>query len=268
VSDFPTAPPVEPPPQGRGPHRDAEPRRRGLPFWVEVPLLVLLAFGLALLLKTFVVQAFYIPSASMVPTLEVNDRVLVNKVGDPDPERGDVIVFKEDGADEADVAGTLQDIAAGLGLAPPAQKDFIKRVIGLPGEELEVRDGVVLIDGRELPESTADEGGYLAERSRDSFGPIDIPEDEYFLMGDNRPNSADSRGSLGTVSEDEIVGRAFALIWPPSRASALPGGKAAPPIADPEASSSLRPDAERLAPPPAPAPAAALALGVRPRVPA
>ncbi len=248
MSDFPTAPPVEPPPEGRGPEPEA-PKRRTIPFWVEVPLLVLLAFGLALLLKTFVVQAFYIPSSSMVPTLEVNDRVLVNKIGDPDPERGDVIVFQEGEVGEDGVGGTLRDLAAGLGLVPPAQKDFIKRVIGLPGEELEVREGVVHIDGRELPEATVDDGGYLAERSRDSYGPIDIPEGEYFLMGDNRPNSADSRGSLGTIEEDEIVGRAFALIWPPSRVGSLPAGDAEDPVAAPEQGPVAAPERDPVAAP-------------------
>lgn len=195
-----------------------------LSFLVELPLLVLLAFVLAILLKTFVVQAFYIPSTSMVPTLEVNDRILVNKVALQlrDPQRGEVVVFHEEGTGPEGVSGALHDLAAGLGIVPPAQKDFVKRIIGLPGETVEVRDGVVFIDGAELPEATLEEGGYLQARSNDDFGPMEVPEGEYFLMGDNRPNSADSRSSLGTVESEELVGRAFVVIWPPGRIDTLP----------------------------------------------
>lgn len=194
-----------------------------LSFLVELPLLVLLAFVLAILLKTFVVQAFYIPSTSMVPTLEVNDRILVNKVALQlrDPQRGEVVVFHEEGTGPEGVSGALHDLAAGLGIVPPAQKDFVKRVIGLPGETIEVRDGVVFIDGDELIEAPAVDGGYLQARSNDDVGPVEIPDDEYFLMGDNRPNSADSRSTLGTIERDEIVGRAFVVIWPPGRFETL-----------------------------------------------
>lgn len=222
TSDSGPAQPVPPPPAA--PNEEPAPKKRGLPFLVELPLLVLLAFVLAILLKTFLVQAFYIPSTSMVPTLEVNDRILVNKVvySLRDPVRGEVVVFHEEGVGPEGISGTLHDLAAGLGIVPPAQKDFVKRIIGLPGETVEVRDGVVFINGAELPESTVAEGGYLQERSRDNFGPAEVPDGEYFLMGDNRPNSADSRSSLGTIAFEELVGRAFVVIWPPGRLGTLP----------------------------------------------
>lgn len=198
-------------------------KKRRLPFLVELPLLVLVAFALAVLLKTFLVQAFYIPSASMVPTLEVNDRILVNKVVFQlrEPERGDIVVFHEQGGGPSGIEGALSDLAAGLGIVPPAQKDFVKRIIGLPGETLEVRDGVVFINDQRLQEATVQQGGYLRARGNDDFGPVRISEGKYFLMGDNRRNSADSRSSLGTVQRDEIVGRAFVVIWPPSNADVL-----------------------------------------------
>lgn len=221
TSDGGPAQPVPPPPETS---EEPPQKKGGLSFLIELPLLVLLAFVLAILLKTFLVQAFYIPSTSMVPTLEVNDRILVNKVvfNVRDPARGEVVVFHEEGVGPEGISGTLHDLAAGLGIVPPAQKDFVKRIIGLPGETVEVRDGVVFIDGAELPEATRDEGGYLQARSHDDFGPTEIPEGEYFLMGDNRPNSADSRSSLGTVEFEELVGRAFVVIWPPGRVGTLP----------------------------------------------
>lgn len=229
-------------------------------FLIELPLLVLLAFVLAILLKTFLVQAFYIPSTSMVPTLEVNDRILVNKVVFKmrDPMRGEVVVFHEEGVGPEGVSGTLHDLAAGLGIVPPAQKDFVKRIIGLPGETVEVRDGVVFIDGAELPEATVDEGGYLQARSHDDFGPTEVPEGEYFLMGDNRPNSADSRSSLGTVEFKELVGRAFVVIWPPGRVGTLS-------IYDTPLRESSRTDAVAGSEPPA-TPSAAAPVPITPRL--
>lgn len=214
---------VDRPPPPPEPEDDQD-KRSALSFLLELPVLILVALALAVLLKTFVVQAFYIPSTSMLPTLEVNDRILVNKVALElrEPRRGEVIVFHEEGTGEGGIRGTLHDLAAGLGIVPPAQKDFVKRIIGLPGEEVEILDGVVHIDGDPLPEATVEEGGYLSARSNDHFGPVEVPEGEYFLMGDNRPNSADSRSSLGTVAREDIVGRAFVVIWPPGRVDSLP----------------------------------------------
>jgi signal peptidase I len=207
------------------------PRRRSAgSFLAELPVLVLIAFVLALLMKTFLVQAFFIPSPSMEPTLLVNDRVLVNKLSTlwREPRRGEVVVFSEPTEDVGPSAEPgnpitrfLASLAQGLGLAPPTEKDFIKRIIGLPGETLEMREGVVYIDGQALPEAPTTQGGYLSAPDMADFGPVTIPEGEYFMMGDNRPRSADSR-SFGSIPGDRIVGRAFVIIWPFGRLERLP----------------------------------------------
>jgi signal peptidase I len=196
-------------------------------FLAELPVLLLVAFVLALLLRSFLVQAFYIPSESMVPTLEIGARVLVNRlafrVGEP--ERGEIVVFADEVGAERNAANPLasglRSLAAGLGLAPPSEQDFIKRVIGLPGDTIEIIDGVVYINGAPLPESPTADGGYLSE-SDDSFMPAQqVPDGEYFVMGDNRPRSSDSRSVLGTINRDQMIGRAFVLVWPFDRASVL-----------------------------------------------
>ena len=163
------------------------------------------ALLVAFVIKTFLLQAFYIPSLSMAPTLKENDRVLVNKLSYDlhDVNRGDVVVFE----------------------SPPnegsATKDLIKRVIGLPGETVEARDGQVLINGQVLDEP------YL-ERDVQTRGPmcqvealpgcqgpdkVVVPPDAYFVMGDNRANSRDSR-FVGAIPDDLIIGRAFVKVWP------------------------------------------------------
>ena len=207
-------------PQVPQPNPDARTKPRS--FAAELPVLILIAFVLAVLLKTFLVQAFYIPSGSMEPTLAVGDRVLVNKVVYDlrDPRRGEIVVFGEEpvavGQDsDGPVRRMARSLAAGLGLVPPAEKDFIKRVIGLPGDTIEQRGGRIYINGQPLPEATVAEGGYLSARDpQNDFGPMTVPDGEYFVMGDNRPNSADSRFSLGTVPREDVIGRAFVVIWP------------------------------------------------------
>ena len=202
-------------PTRRGKHEHGAGRR----FVGSTPFLILVALGVALIVKTFLVQAFYIPSASMEPTLMVGDRVFVNKlvydIGDI--HRGDVIVFENPhpGAvpDRGAVSGFLHWLGEGVGLAQPEGEDFIKRVIGLPGETLEIRDNVVYIDGEPLEEP------YLTDEAMASNGdyrPTQIPDDSLFVMGDNRGDSADSRFGLGFVPVAKVVGRAFVIIWPPA----------------------------------------------------
>ncbi len=196
-------------------------------FLAELPVLLLVAFMLALLLRSFLVQAFYIPSESMVPTLEIGDRVLVNRlafrVGEP--ERGEIVVFSDEAGAERSAANPLasglRSLAAGLGLGPPSEQDFIKRVIGLPGDTIEITDGVVYINGEPLPEADSGSGGYLSTRDESFLPPMRIPDDEYFVMGDNRPRSSDSRSLLGTIGRDQMIGRAFVLVWPFDRATVL-----------------------------------------------
>src|SRR5438876_763013 len=117
-------------------------------FLKELPILIIIAFGLALLIKTFLLQAFYIPSESMVPTLKVGDRVLVNKLvyRIHPPRRGDIIVFIEDPGPKKAFWGRVRSfLTEGLGVTKPKSLDFIKRVIGLPGETIQITNGVVAI---------------------------------------------------------------------------------------------------------------------------
>ena len=197
----------------RGGDRD-EPHSLGA-FLRELPVLIVIAFALAIVLKTFIVQAFYIPSGSMEPTLEPGDRVLVVKAFDT-PERGDIIVFENPRPgrqpDRGLVGGFLHWLSEGLGFARPADEDFIKRVIGLPGETVELRNGTVYVNGLAIEEP------YLQgpPDTRD-FGPVKVPRGKLFVLGDNRLNSNDSRYGLGFVPRDKVVGEAFVVIWPPSR---------------------------------------------------
>lgn len=195
--------------------------------FAELPVLVLVALVLAVLLKTFLIQAFLIPSVSMQPTLEVGDRVMVNKVVHElrDPRRGEVVVFRDAtvpiGQDTRSVGRRALDfLTSGLG-TDANERDVIKRIIGLPGDTVEVRDGTVLVDDEALDERLAQDGGYLLTPTSGNFGPVTVPDDAYFMMGDNRNNSLDSRFSLGFVQREDLIGRAFAVMWPPTQLGTL-----------------------------------------------
>lgn len=210
-----------------GKHEPAKAKEQGfLAFMRELPVLILMAFALALIIKTLLIQAFFIPSASMEPTLLPGDRVLVNKVvyHIGDIHRGDIVVFENPNPgqtpDRGIVGGFLHWLSEGLGFARPENEDFIKRVIGLPGETVEVRHHKVFIDGQPLEEP------YLTQRAVSSmidYGPVTVPGDALFVMGDNRGNSNDSRSSLGFVPRSKVIGRAFVIIWPPGRMGLIHG---------------------------------------------
>jgi signal peptidase I len=211
--------------RSRGKHRQAERAKPSGPlaFFRELPGLILIAFVLALLIKTFLVQAFYIPSQSMEPTLLVGDRVLVNKFiyGFREPRRGEIIVFENPRLDEPDrnpLSAFWYWIIEGLGVSSDPEKDFIKRVIALPGETIEVNRGRVFVDGKRIEEPYVNE-----ERDRSDYGPFTVPKGHLFVMGDNRANSQDSRSALGPIPRDKVVGKAFILIWPPSNFQWLSG---------------------------------------------
>ena len=196
----------------------------GRRFIGSTPFLIFVALAVAILVKTFVIQAFYIPSESMVPTLEVGDRVFVSKFmfDGGDVARGDVIVFENPNAaelhDRSGISSVLHWLGEGVGLAQPENEDFIKRVIALPGETIEIRHDVVYIDGEPLDEP------YLTQAAKDAtgeYGPKTVPDDALFVMCDNRGNSADSRYGLGTVPLDRVIGKAFVLIWPPSHVGGI-----------------------------------------------
>ncbi len=209
----------------QGPVEGTTDKRSRFGFLGSLPALILLALVIAVLVKSFLIQAFYIPSPSMDPTLVKGDRVFVNKfVYDfGDVHRGNVIVFSDPegaAADRGIVGGFVHWLGEGIGVAQPENEDFIKRVIGLPGETLEIHDHTVYIDGKPLAEP------YLTSAAREAngdFGPIQVPQGKLFVMGDNRGNSLDSRFGLGFVPIDKVVGRAFVIIWPPSDVGGLGG---------------------------------------------
>lgn len=215
------------PPPSRDGGRRAQ-RRSGtggwLSFFRELPGLILVAFLLALLIKSFIVQAFYIPSQSMEPTLQVGDRVLVNKFlyAFREPRRGEVIVFQNPNLDSPDrnpLSAVWHWVIEGLGVSADPEKDFIKRVVALPGETIEINGGRVFVDGQRIREP------YLRSvQDRADFGPFTVPQGHLFVMGDNRANSQDSRSSLGPVPRDKVVGKAFIVLWPPSSFRWLSGG--------------------------------------------
>jgi signal peptidase I len=170
---------------------------------------IVIAVVLALFVRTFVVQAFKIPSGSMIPTLQIGDHILVNKfiygikvpftdvavIPVSQPHRGDIIVFKYP-QDES--------------------KDYIKRVVGLPGDKVEIREQQVLVNNRPLVESYAVHSDANAQgrrlSPRDEYGPVTVPAGSYFVMGDNRDSSLDSR-FWGFVKLNKIKGRAFLVYW-------------------------------------------------------
>jgi len=198
----PEAPPPGSPPPGSQPPGsepgEPEPQKKsgsGVRIAAEWIGLVVLALVIALLIKTFLFQAFFIPSESMVPTLRVHDRVLVNKLSYKlhPVHRGDIVVFKApEGSD-------------------PGIDDLVKRVIGLPGETVSAKDGHVYIDNKELPETYLPKGTITT-----SFSGVTLQPDHYWVMGDNRGNSKDSR-VFGPITKKNIVGRVFFRIWPFSR---------------------------------------------------
>jgi signal peptidase I len=203
----------------------------------ELPVLLLIAFVLALVVKTFFVQAFFIPSGSMEQTLHgctgcTGDRVLVNKVpywfGEPEP--GDIVVFKgpDTWTPEVSVAepsnwlsGALLWLGRTIGVAPPSEDDFVKRVIATGGQTVQCCDaeGRVTVDGEPLDEPYIFENTPLESRA---FGPVTVPEGRLWVMGDHRSASADSKAHngdrySGTIGVDDVIGKAAVIVWPISR---------------------------------------------------
>jgi signal peptidase I len=188
-------------------------------FWLEAPVLILIAFVLALGIKATAFAPFYIPSGSMLPTLKVGDRILVNKLSYKlhDPGRGDIVVFQQGSTGSPNLFQRLWNtISEGLGRPPDGSRDLVKRVIGLPGDTIEVRADAVYINGEKLQEPWLPAGVSMGGR----YGPMQIPPGHYFVMGDNRPNSSDSR-VFGPIPKSDIVGRAIVRVWPPSRLGGL-----------------------------------------------
>ena len=178
----------------------AERKRKSVRVAIEWGAILVVAVLAAVLIRSFVVQPFYIPSGSMEPTLNVGDRVLVNKLSYDlhAVHRGDIVVFKKPANDTT-----------------PGVKDLIKRVIGLPGETISGRAGHVFINRHELAEPWLPKGVTTAP-----FPSTVIPQGDYFMMGDNRGDSADSR-IIGPIPKSLFIGRAFLRVWPLSRIGTL-----------------------------------------------
>jgi signal peptidase I len=204
-------------------------KKESLPVWQESLLLLAIALVLAIGIKYFFVQAFYIPSPSMEPMFIKNDRILVQKVsywGDKTPKRGDIVVFKDPGSwlseDETRTAhNPVTKALEAVGLYPSGGH-LVKRVIGIGGDRVKCCDaqGRVTVNGKPL-----DEKSYLPKGTLPSEDPFDVrvPDGDLWVMGDNRDNSADSRYHMGDpgggfVPDDLVVGKVWALIWPWKRA--------------------------------------------------
>ena len=234
------------------PRLGRKPAKSNGSFLRELPILVAIALGLAILIKAFVVQAFYIPSGSMQQTLELNDRVLVNKVvyHVRDIKRGEIVVFNGEGSfgTNPEVAATtpgnaLQKVervfGRVVGFGPPGERDFIKRVIGVPGDRVACcTNGHVTVQPAggtavELAETYLyedDKAEFCAKGSGPSDCPpgapgVPVPAGRLWVMGDHRGASSDSRLhrniSDGTVPQDKVIGRAFVIVWPIGRFTGL-----------------------------------------------
>lgn len=218
-------------------------------FFRELPFLILVAFVLALVIKAFLIQAFFIPSGSMERTLLIKDRVLVNKLiyDFRDVHRGEIVVFngKHTSFQQESViappsnvvASWLRTLQRALGLGAPGEKDFIKRVIGVAGDQVSCcAQGHVVVNGQPLDEP------YLFEDSKLTFcsagpgnlapaqgegacragsAPYTVPPHMLFVMGDHRSQSSDSRFN-GPIATSTVIGRAFVRVWPLNRFGTLP----------------------------------------------
>ncbi|MFD9723681.1 signal peptidase I [Streptomyces sp. NPDC059072] len=203
-------------------------------FWKELPLLVGIALLLALLIKTFLVQAFSIPSDSMQNTLQRGDRVLVDKLTPwfgSEPERGEVVVFHDPlnwlSGEATPEPNFVQTVLSKIGLMPSAdEKDLIKRTIAIGGDTVECKKGgPVVVNGKPLDEPYIFPGNTPCDDM--PFGPITVPKGKIWVMGDHRQNSQDSRyhmqdATQGFVPVDKVVGRAVVVAWPLNRWSTLP----------------------------------------------
>ena len=172
-------------------------KRRTKHLLIEWLIIVVVALGVSFLMRTFVIQTFFIPSGSMEPTLQIGDRIIVSKLSVTfgTIHRGDIVVFK----------------------APPAEHcgdpvtDLVKRVIGLPGDHLTSKGNTIYVNGSPLAETWTH-----VEPLGQAIGQVTVPANSYFMMGDNHPDSCDSR-MWGTVPRSDIIGKVFLRIWPLGR---------------------------------------------------
>lgn len=215
-------------PADEPPADEPQPKRHGS-FWRELPILLGVAIVVAIVVRAFILQTFYIPSESMQHTLEINDRVLVNKViyHLRDPHRGEIVVFRA----PVDWRGNPED------------KDFIKRVIAVGGDQLVCCDDQqrLVINGVSLEEPYLYSQNGISDAAAGPPFEVVIPEGRLWVLGDHRSSSGDSMdhyqrsgGDImaATISEDAVIGRAFVLFWPPSRATWLSAPDSFDPVPD------------------------------------
>jgi signal peptidase I len=221
-----------------GPGDSAPKQKNQRSFWKELPILIGIALVLALLIKTFLVQAFSIPSDSMQNTLQQGDRVLVDKLTPwfgSEPERGEVVVFHDPdnwlAGEPTTDPNAIQTFLSWIGLMPSAEeKDLIKRVIGVGGDTVSCKGtGPLKVNGKALNESDYVYPGNTPCSVDDQGGQftVKVPEGSIWVMGDHRQNSRDSRynqtdANHGMVPVDEVVGRAIVKAWPINRWGTLP----------------------------------------------
>ena len=231
--------------------------KKPTPWYIEIPVVIAVTLLAIFLIQTFVGRVYMIPSQSMEPTLHgcagcTGDRIFVDKVSYrfSEPDAGDVVVFK--GTDswnqgfvsqrsENDVVRALQNLGSYVGLVAPDENDLVKRIVATGGQTVSCQEGdpAVMVDGQPIDQSyTLQPLAYPVDPATGSeacggpyFGPLTVPEDNYFMMGDNRTNSADSRAHIGdefqgTIPEDHIRGKVQAIIFPFNRI----GGVADPAI--------------------------------------
>ncbi|MEU9734038.1 signal peptidase I [Streptomyces sp. NPDC048002] len=223
---------------GGGPGDSAPAAKKPRSFWKELPILIGIALVLALLIKTFLVQAFSIPSDSMQNTLQQGDRVLVDKLTPwfgSEPDRGEVVVFHDPdnwlAGEPTPDPNAFQTFLSWIGLMPSAEeKDLIKRVVGVGGDTVECKGtGPLKVNGKALNETSYVYPGNTPCTVDDAGGQfkVKVPEGFIWVMGDHRQNSRDSRynqadANKGMVPVDEVVGRAIVIAWPVNRWDTLP----------------------------------------------
>jgi signal peptidase I len=227
---FESSAPTEPVATEPAPTPTPKPAEKHHSFLRELPILIAVALVLALLIKAFLVQAFYIPSESMEDTLHVGDRVLVNKLvyHTRSIHRGEIVVFNgKDTSFESTpeftashsnniIARFFRGIGSAIGIAPPGEKDFIKRVIGVGGDHVACcTNGKVTVNGVPLNETYLKPGVAPSDQTFD----VTVPKGKLWVMGDNRSNSSDSRAHIdasdhGFIPTHKVIGRAFIIVWP------------------------------------------------------
>jgi signal peptidase I len=182
---------------------------------------LLVALAVAVIIKTFLIQPFYVPSESMLPTIEVNDRVMISKLNYQfaDPQRGDIVVFISPFNDEIDNESLLDSVVRhvleAVGIRTASADDLIKRVVAVGGDTVEVKGGYLFVNGLQVDEPYVVSPGLMPD-----FAAVVVPPDSVFVMGDNRAVSYDSR-KFGAIPEEDLLGEAVVRIWPLSRLGSI-----------------------------------------------